>query len=42
MLHRDWGKQDPWPTHPKGNEIDLTHMSRKVKKVIARPGFGTN
>jgi len=34
MLRRDWGKQDPWPTYPKDGEIDLTHMSRKVKEVI--------
>jgi hypothetical protein len=34
MLRRDWGKQDPWPTYPKEGEIDLTHMSRKVKEVI--------
>jgi hypothetical protein len=39
MLHRDWGKQDPWPTYPKGNEIDLTQMSRKVKKVIRAAGL---
>jgi hypothetical protein len=34
MLRRDWGKHDPWPTFPKEDEIDLTHMSRKVKEVI--------
>jgi hypothetical protein len=39
MLRRDWGKQDPWPTHPKEGEIDLTHMSRKVKEVIRAAGL---
>jgi hypothetical protein len=34
MLRRDWGDQRPWPTWPTTNEIDLTHMSRKVKEVI--------
>ena len=36
---RDWGKHDPWPTFPKENEIDLTHMSRKVKEVIRAAGL---
>jgi len=39
MLRRDWGKHDPWPTFPKENEIDLTHMSRKVKEVIRAAGL---
>jgi hypothetical protein len=39
MLHRDWGKCDPWPTYPKEGEIDLTHMSRKVKEVIRAAGL---
>jgi hypothetical protein len=39
MLRRDWGKQDPWPTYPKEGEIDLTHMSRKVKEVIRAAGL---
>jgi hypothetical protein len=34
ILRRDWGHQRPWPTWPTANEIDLTHMSRKVKEVI--------
>lgn len=34
MLRRDWGDQRPWPTWPKPDEADLTHMSRKVKEVI--------
>jgi len=34
MLRRDWGKHDAWPTFPKEDEVDLTHMSRKVKEVI--------
>jgi hypothetical protein len=38
MLRRDWGKQDRWPTYPKEGEIDLTHMSRKVKnRYVADP-----
>jgi hypothetical protein len=39
MLRRDWGKHDPWPTFPKEDEIDLTHMSRKVKEVIRAAGL---
>jgi hypothetical protein len=38
MLRRDWGKHAPWPTFPKEDEIDLTHMSRKVKEVIRAAG----
>jgi hypothetical protein len=34
MLRRDWGQHAPWPTWPKEDEVDLTHMSRKVKEVI--------
>jgi len=34
MLRRDRGKQDPWPTWPNPEQVDLTHMSRKVKEVI--------
>jgi hypothetical protein len=34
MLRRDWGQRAPWPTWPKEDEVDLTHMSRKVKEVI--------
>jgi len=39
MLRRDWGKHDPWPTWPKEDEVDLTHMSRKVKEVIRAAGL---
>jgi hypothetical protein len=39
MLRRDWGNQDPWPTFPKQDEVDLTHMSRKVKEVIRAAGL---
>jgi hypothetical protein len=39
MLRRDWGKHDPWPTFPKEDEIDLTHMSRKIKEVIQAAGL---
>jgi hypothetical protein len=34
MLRRDWGAKGPWPTWPKPNEPDFTHMSRKVKEII--------
>jgi len=40
MLRRDWGNQGPWPTWPKPNEPDFTHMSRKVKEVIRAAGLG--
>jgi hypothetical protein len=39
MLRRDWGKQAPWPTWPNPEEVDLTHMSRKVKEVIRAAGL---
>lgn len=39
MLCRDWGNRAPWPTWPKPGEIDLTHMSRKVKEVIRAAGL---
>jgi hypothetical protein len=29
MLRRHWGKHDPWPTCPKEDEIDLTHITPK-------------
>jgi hypothetical protein len=31
MLRRDWGARGPWYT---GDNVDLTHMSRKVKEII--------
>jgi hypothetical protein len=34
MLRRDWGDRGPWPTWPTPDDVDLTHMSRKVKEVI--------
>jgi len=34
MLRRDWGSKGPWPTWPKPDEPDCTHMSRKVKAII--------
>ena len=34
MLRRDWGERGPWPTWPKPEHLDLTHMSRIVKKII--------
>jgi hypothetical protein len=39
MLRRDWGKHSPWPTWPKEDVVDLTHMSRKVKEVIRAAGL---
>jgi hypothetical protein len=39
MLRRDWGDRAPWPTCPTPNEIDLTHMSRKVKEIIRAAGL---
>jgi hypothetical protein len=39
MLCRDWGDRGPWPTWPTPNEVDLTHMSRKVKDVIRAAGL---
>lgn len=39
MLRRDWGDQRPWPTWPRPNEPDLTHMSRKVKEIIRAAGM---
>jgi hypothetical protein len=39
MLCRDWGDRAPWPTWPTEGEVDLTHMSRKVKEVIRAAGL---
>src|SRR5262249_30796133 len=39
MLTRDWGDRRPWPTWPKPDEMDLTHMSRKAKEVIVAAGL---
>jgi hypothetical protein len=39
MLRRDWGQHGPWPTWPKEDQADLTHMSRKVKEVIRAAGL---
>jgi hypothetical protein len=39
MLRRDWGKHDPWPTRPREDEVDLTHMSRKVREVMKAAGL---
>jgi hypothetical protein len=40
MLCRDWGERAPWPTWPTESEVDLTHMSRKVKEIIRAAGLG--
>jgi hypothetical protein len=34
MLCRDWGNRGPWPTWPKPDQPDFTHVSRKVKEII--------
>lgn len=34
MLVRDWGNRGPWPTWPRPDMPDFTHLSRKVKGVI--------
>ena len=39
MICRDWGDRAPWPTWPTPNDVDLTHMSRTVKKVIRAAGL---
>ena len=39
MLRRDWGDRGPWPTWPTPDDIDLTHMTRKVKEVIRAAGL---
>lgn len=39
MLVRDWGKRGPWPTWPKPDHPDFTHLSRKVKDVIRAAGL---
>jgi hypothetical protein len=39
MLCRDWGDRGPWPTRPRPDHIDLTHMSRTVKKIIRAAGL---
>ncbi|AWM08281.1 hypothetical protein [Bradyrhizobium symbiodeficiens] len=36
MLVRDWGGRLPWPTWPKPDMPDFTHLSRKVKEVVRR------
>jgi len=39
MLRRDWGECLPWPTWPTPDEVDFTHMSRKVKAIIIAAGL---
>jgi hypothetical protein len=39
MLCRDWGDRGPWPTWPKPDDPDFTHLSRKVKEVIRAAGL---
>jgi hypothetical protein len=39
MLRRDWGDRAPWPTWPTPDQVDLTHMSRTVKRIIRAAGL---
>lgn len=39
MLCRDWGNRGPWPTWPRPDEPDFTHMGRKVKKTVRAAGL---
>jgi hypothetical protein len=39
MLRRDWGNRGPWPTWPKPDMPDFTHMSRKVKDIVRAAGL---
>jgi hypothetical protein len=39
MLCRDWGNRGPWPTWPKPDQPDFTHLGRKVKEVIRAAGL---
>ncbi|WP_316192742.1 hypothetical protein [Bradyrhizobium sp. SZCCHNRI1029] len=39
MLRRDRGERGPWPTWPKPDQPDFTHVSRKVKEVIRAAGL---
>jgi hypothetical protein len=39
MLRRDWGARGPWPTWPKPDMPDFTHMSRKTKEIIRAAGL---
>ena len=39
MLCRDWGERVPWPTWPKPDDPDFTHMSRKVKEIVRAAGM---
>ena len=39
MLCRDWGDRRPWPTWPTPDEVDLTHMARKVKEITRAAGL---
>src|SRR5215831_10049188 len=39
MLRRDWGERAPWPTWPMPDDVDLTHMSRKVKAIFRAAGL---
>ncbi|MCK1715119.1 MULTISPECIES: hypothetical protein [unclassified Bradyrhizobium] len=39
MLCRDWGDRSPWPTWPKPDEPDFTHLSRKVKEIVRAAGL---
>ena len=32
MLCRDWGERGPWPTWPKPDEPDFTHLAARLKR----------
>src|SRR5262249_51929630 len=39
MLTRDWGERRPWPTWATPEDADLTHMRRRVKRIIRAAGL---
>jgi hypothetical protein len=39
VLCRDWSDRRPWPTWPRPDAPDLTHMSRKVKEIMRAAGL---
>ncbi len=39
MLRRDWGKQDPWPTWPREDIVELSLMRHRVKEIIGAAGL---
>jgi hypothetical protein len=39
LMGRDRGECGPWPTWPKPDQPDFTHLSREVKEVIRAAGL---